>query len=176
VGIQVRPLVLPEIPAVWRLQVGAYDSSLHERPETFASYLRLFPAGFLAALDDDDDLVGYGVGHPWLRGSPVPLDVAELELPSSPTCFHVHDIAVKVKGLEIGRLLLRQLLEVAADERLEVVDLIAVQGAETYWHQFGFRPSEPETQAAQAAYGPTAVYMAAPIGDIDIGPSGRKSP
>ncbi|MGH3458833.1 hypothetical protein, partial [Aeromicrobium sp.] len=60
------------------------------------------------------------------------------------------------------------LLEVAAEQQLEFVDLIAVQGADTYWHQFGFRPSEPETQAAKAAYGSTAVYMVAPIGDLSL--------
>ncbi len=167
-GMEVRPLAVSDIPAVCETQAGAYkDSSLHEPPETFAAYLRAFPAGSLAAVANDS-LVGYGVGHPWRKGVPLPLDITELELPTTPTCFHVHDIAVKVKGLDVGRRLLRQLLEVAAEQQLEFVDLIAVQGADTYWHQFGFRPSEPETQAAKAAYGSTAVYMVAPIGDLSL--------
>ena len=75
---------------------------------------------------------------------------------------------MKVQGLGVGRRLLRQLLEVAAEEQLEFIDLIAVEGADTYWHQFGFRRSEPETQAAIAAYGSTAVYMVAPVGDLGL--------
>jgi GNAT superfamily N-acetyltransferase len=166
--IEVRPLAVSDIPAVCATQAGIYeDSSLHEPPETFAAYLRAFPAGSFAAVADDS-LVGYGVGHPWLEGAPLPLDITELELPSTPTCFHVHDVAVKVKGLGVGRRLLRQLVDVAAEEQLELLDLVAVEGADTYWHRFGFRPSEPETRAAMALYGSTAVYMAAPIGDLDL--------
>lgn len=166
--IEIRLLAVSDIPAVCETQAGAYkDSSIHEPPETFAAYLRAFPAGSFAAVANDS-LVGYGVGHPWHKGVPLPLDITKLELPATPTCFHVHDIAVKVKGVELGRRLLRQLVEVAAEERLEFLDLIAVQGADTYWHQFGFRPSEPETQAAIAAYGSTAVYMVAPIVDHSL--------
>ena len=166
--VTVRPLAVSDIPAVCEIQAGAYkDFSFYEPPETFAAYLRAFPAGSLAAVANDS-LAGYGVGHPWLKGEPLPLDITELELPTTPTCFHVHDIAVKVKGLEVGRRLLHQLLEVAAEEQLEIIDLIAVQGADSYWQRFGFRPSDPETQAAKARYGSTAVYMAASIGDLDL--------
>ena len=166
--IEVRALVVSDIPAVWETQVGAHkDPSLHEPPETFAAYLQTFPAGCFAAVANDS-LVGYGVGHPWLKGAPLPLDVTELELPTTPTCFHVHDIAVRVKGGGLGRRLLRQLVEVATEEQLEFLDLIAVGGADTYWHRFGFRPSELETQAATALYGPSAVYMSAPIGDLSL--------
>ena len=166
--IEIRPLAVSDIPAVCETQAGAYkDASLYEPPETYAAYLRAFPAGSFAAVANDS-LVGYGVGHPWLKGAPLPLDISELELPTTPTCFHVHDIAVKVKGGQMGRRLLRQLVEVAAEEQLEFLDLIAVEGADTYWHQFGFRPSEPETQAAIALYGSTAVYMVAPIGDLSL--------
>lgn len=168
--VKVRPLAQSDIPAVCETQAGAYqDSSIHEPPETFEAYLRAFPSGSLAAVANDS-LVGYGIGHPWLKGVPPPLDITELELPAAPTCFHVHDIAVKMKGLEVGSRLLRRLVKVAAEEQLEFLDLIAVQGAETYWRRFGFRPSESETQAAKAAYGSTAVYMVAPIGDLDTNP------
>ena len=144
--IAVRPLAVSDIPAVCEIQAGAYkDSSFHEPPETFAAYLRAFAAGSVAAVANDS-LVGYGVGRPSLKGVPLPLDITELQLPTTPTCFHLHDIAVKVKGVGVGRRLLRQLVEVAAEEQLEFLDLIAVEGADTYWHQFGFRPSEPETQ------------------------------
>ena len=166
--IEIRPLTVSDIPAVWETQAGAHkDSSLHEPPETFAAYLKAFPAGSVAAVANDS-LVGYGVGHPWLKGEPLPLDITELEVPTTPTSFHVHDIAVRVKGAALGRRLLRRLVEVAAQEQLEFLDLIAVGGADTYWHQFGFRPSEPETQAARALYGSTAVYMVASIGDLTI--------
>ncbi len=166
--IEVRPLAVSDIPAVCEIQAGAYrDSSIHESPETFAAYLRAFPDGSLAAVANDS-LVGYGVGHPWLKGVIPPLDFTDLELPRTPTCFHVHDISVQVKGVQLGRRLLRAMVEIAAEEQLEFLDLIAVQGADTYWDQFGFRPSEPETQAAIALYGSTAVYMVAPIGDLSL--------
>ena len=84
------------------------------------------------------------------------------------TCFHVHDIAVRVKGVELGRRLLRQLVEVAAEEQLFLLDLIAVGGADTYWHRFGFRASEPETQAAKSLYGPSALHMSAPVDDLSL--------
>jgi predicted N-acetyltransferase YhbS len=168
VDIEVRPLAVSDIPAVCEIQAGAYkDSSLNEPPETIAAYLRAFPAGNFAAVANDS-LVGYGVGHPSLKGVPLPLDITQVQLPTTPTCFHLHDIAVKVKGLGVGRRLLRQLVEVAAEEQLEFLDLIAVEGADRYWHQFGFRPSEPETQAAIALYGSTAVYMGAPSADLSL--------
>jgi len=166
--VTVRPLVETDIPAVLEVEIGAYlDPEIHEPAETFEAYLRGFPAGCLAAVADDS-LVGYGFGHPWLKGVPVPLNTTELELPETPTCFHIHDIAVKVKGGGVGGRLLRQMVEVATAEQVEFVDLIAVQGADTYWHRFGFRRSEPETEPAKAAYGPTAVYMVAPIGELSL--------
>src|SRR5215213_3902892 len=166
--IEVRPLRVSDIPAVWEIQAGAHkDSSLHEPPETFEAYLRAFPAGCVAALASDS-LVGYGVGHPWLKGAPLQLDITKFELPTTPTCFHVHDIAVRVKGVELGRRLLGQLVEVAAEEQLYVLDLVAVGGADTYWHRFGFRASEQETQAAISLYGASAVYMIAPIDDLSL--------
>lgn len=165
--IEVRSLAVSDIPAVYETQVGAYkDSSIsYEPPETFAAYLRAFPAGCVAAVANDS-LVAYGIGHPWLKGAHLPLDITELELPTTPTCFHVHDIAVRMKGVGLGRHLLRRLVEVAVEERLEFLDLVAVEGADTYWHRFGFRPSEPESQAARTLYGSTAVYMLAPIDDL----------
>ena len=45
-----------------------------------------------------------------------------------------------------------RLVEVAAEEQLECLDLIAVGGADAYWHQFGFRPSGPETQAGSSVH------------------------
>ena len=166
--VTVRPLVETDIPAVREVMIGAYeDPSFYEPAETFAAYLRAFPAGCFAAVADGS-LVGYGFGHLWLKGVPVPLDTTEVELPATPTCFHIHDIAVKVQGAGVGRRLLRQMLEVATEEQVEFVDLIAVEGAHTYWHRFGFRRSEPETEPAKAAYGSTAVYMVAPIGDLSL--------
>ena len=71
--IEVRPLAVSDIPAVCETQAGAYqDSYVHEPPETFAAYLRAFPAGSFAAVANDS-LVGYAVGHPWLKGVPPPL-------------------------------------------------------------------------------------------------------
>ena len=167
-GIEVRRLEVSDIPAVRETMIGAYkDPSFYEPAETFAAYLRAFPAGSFAAVANDS-LVGYGVGHPWLKGVPLPLDITELELPATPTSFHIHDIAVKVQGAGVGGRLLRQMLEVAVGEQLEFIDLIAVEGADTYWHRFGFNRSEPETPAAIAAYGSTAVYMVAPIGDLSL--------
>jgi hypothetical protein len=166
--IEVRPLAVSDIPAVCETQAGAYaDSSLYEPPETFAAYLRAFPAGCVAAVANDS-LMGYGVGHPWLKGAPLPLDITDFEVPTTPSCFHVHDIAVRVKGVDLGRRLLRHLVEVATEEQLFLLDLIAVGGADTYWHRFGFRASEPETQAAKSLYGPSAVYMSAPMDDLSL--------
>ena len=166
--VTVRPLVETDIPAVLEVEIGAYkDPSIYEPAETFAAYLRAFPGGCFAAVADDS-LVGYGFGHLWFKGVPVPLNTTELELPETPTCFHIHDIAVKVKRGGVGRRLLRQMVEVATAAQVEFVDLIAVEGADTYWHRFGFRRSEPETKPAKAAYGPTAVYMVAPVGDISL--------
>jgi len=60
--IEIRPLAVSDIPAVCETQAGAYkDSSFYEPPETFAAYLRAFPAGSFAAVANDS-LVGYGVG------------------------------------------------------------------------------------------------------------------
>jgi predicted N-acetyltransferase YhbS len=87
-------------------------------------------------------------------------------VPGTPTCFHIHDIAVRVQGVELGRRLLRQLVEVAATEQIDLLDLVAVGGADTYWHRFGFRPSERETRAAISLYGSSAVYMSAAADDL----------
>src|SRR5688500_6491204 len=58
--VEVRPLAVSDIPAVRETMIGAYkNSSFYEPAETFAAYLRAFPAGCFAAVADGS-LVGYG--------------------------------------------------------------------------------------------------------------------
>lgn len=161
-NVAVRRLDAGDLPAVLAIQCHAYPVFLREDIAAFASRLDLPDTYCLGAMDDGT-LVAYLIAHGWPGEAPPPVGAVVTAEPASEVLF-VHDLAVSPagQGLGIGRMLVERAIEMAASDGLTRAELIAVEGAESYWRTLGFAEAEMPRHLAEkvAAYGLEARWMA----------------
>ena len=167
----IRVLTLNDMPAAARLQNAVYAPLYHEPAEALASRVRV-AAPFCWGAFVGQDLAAYILSHPWPAGEPPAIG---LELPPPPPTdnWFVHDLAIspQARGGGLARRLVGAAAAAAGRAGLVRSDLIAVQGAWSFWKRFGYRPpvATPRTLRAKVAvYGPDAVYMTAQIEFVTI--------
>lgn len=138
----VRPMLPADIPEVLRIQADAYPPAILESADTFQRKLTLFPRGCLI-YEESNRAHGYIFSHPWQGLRPVPLDFDALILPVKSDGYYIHDLAVETacRGKGIGKLLIDQVLRLRELIDLPRCLLVAVQGTEAFWAQFGFAPA-----------------------------------
>ncbi len=132
-------------------QVVAIADEVHlnmdEPPETYRNRLSLYPSGCLS-LQLGGNVAGYLISHPWRTGKPPKLGQIVSQLPLDSDCFYLHDIALlpAIRGHGAGKEAFQYCLELAKSEGFDAIELVAVNGADTYWGQLGFNvmPSNAE--------------------------------
>lgn len=135
-----------------------------ERPAVFVERLALSPDG-CKVLTRGDTVVGYLISHPWAHLAPPPLDSLLGRIPTAPTTYYLHDLALlpEARGQRAAGAGVRALLTEVAATDIPNASLIAVAGAEAFWIQFGFRAVDAEAHAGLrdrlASYGDTAILM-----------------
>lgn len=157
----VRGMQVADLPAALELQAQSYPEFLIETEQAFASRLDVAAPYCLVALLDGS-LVGYLLAHGWPRESPPA--VGELLSPKAASeVLFIHDLSVGVagQGLGIGRKLVESAFELAACDGLQLAQLIAVEGAATYWETLGFGKAalDPALANKVAKYGTDARWM-----------------
>jgi GNAT superfamily N-acetyltransferase len=161
----IRPMGPGDLVAVYALQDLTYPPALRDGPAAFESRLALSPDFNLVA-EIDGTLAGYLVSHPWLSAAPAASDV--VVLPTAAECWFIHDLSVAphARRAGTGRRLVEAGLALARQQAFTTSELIAVEGAHTYWAALGWQawpdPS-PVLAAKVAGYGEAAVYMSRPI-------------
>lgn len=157
----IRPLERRDLPAALAIQSEAYPAFLVEPETAFASRLAMKAQVCLAA-ERDGALVAYLLAHGWPRRSPPPVGAILPHAAASEVLF-LHDLAVgrEGRGLGLGRRLVEAALAIAARQGLTSAELIAVEGAASYWRTLGFAESDVdgELRAKVAAYGEHARWM-----------------
>lgn len=160
-----RALRPGDLPTALRIQSENYPPFLHEDEAAFASRLHI-EASYCLAATLDDVVVGYLLAHGWPAQSPPPIGVQLPSTASSEVLF-IHDLAIAAggRGLALGRKLVNQSFALARADGLAIAELIAVQGAGSYWRTLGF--SEAITthslEAKIAVYGSDARFMTTSI-------------
>ena len=89
--------------------------------------------------------------------------------------WFVHDLAISpaARGLGLGRALVGSAAGAALANGIARGDLVAVQGAWSFWERVGYAiPGElpPALAVKVAAYGPDARYMTADLATLRISP------
>lgn len=156
-----RALRATDIAEVVRL-AAILHPDFPERHDVLEEKLRLFPAGCFA-LEKDTSLYGYALAHPWTLDDIPRLDTFLEKLPPSPTCLHLHDIAIlkPARGVGAAATLEQVLSNVARERRLGTIALVSLYGTDTLWRRMGYRPRENAGLAGKLNdYGAGAVYMA----------------
>lgn len=107
-------------------------------------------------------LIAYLLAHGWRSQAPPPVGAILAQQGASEVLF-IHDLAVSAagRGSGIGRRLVDRAFKLAARDGLTRAELIAVEGAASYWRGLGFIETKapPALAAKVAYYGPEARWM-----------------
>lgn len=168
----IRPLQDADMPAVAALQATVFQPHFHETQEELASRLAVAAPFCWAALDARGELMAYILSHPWPAGSP-PAIGTRLPPPPPTDNWFVHDLAIgqSARGLGLGRDLVRAASRAAMAAGLVRGDLVAVQGAWSFWNKLGYEPRldlPAELAAKVAGYGDDARYMTATLAELQV--------
>ncbi|MFN3313221.1 MAG: GNAT family N-acetyltransferase [Hyphomonas sp.] len=156
-----RPLIQADLAAALAIQAATYPAFLLEPEAAFASRLTVTAPYCLAAVRDDA-MIAYLLAYGWPHQSPAA--VGEVLMVGRPIeVLFIHDLAVSSagRGSGIGRKLIAQAFDMAGADGLDEAELIAVEGAASYWSALGFAETEMSAELAQkvAAYGSDARWM-----------------
>ncbi|MBR0858856.1 GNAT family N-acetyltransferase [Bradyrhizobium liaoningense] len=155
-----RPARASDLPAISAIAARIHPD-LPESPEVLAEKMRLCPDG-CHVLAADDEIVGYGLAHPWKQHWIPSLDGFLGRLPDDADCLYLHDVAVLPRSRGgVARAYVAEIEQLARASGLTALALVSVYGTRPLWEGFGFRPAtaDAELRAKLEAYGASATYM-----------------
>ena len=160
-ALVVRRMRNEDLPAALRVQSEVYPEFLREDEKAFASRLDV-AAPYCLTATMDGELVGYLLAHGWRSQSPPPVgSILPHAAPSE--ILYIHDLAVGSagRGLAVGQMLVSSAFERASGDGLRQAELIAVEGAGSYWRRLGFVDATCSEEAAAkvSSYGSEALWM-----------------
>ncbi|MCK1394631.1 GNAT family N-acetyltransferase [Bradyrhizobium sp. 1] len=160
-----RPARVSDLPAISAIATRIHPG-LPERPDVFAEKMRLYPDG-CRALVTADEIVGYGLAHPWMQLRIPPLDDFLERLPDDADCLYVHDVAVlpDFRG-GASRAYVVDVEGLARASGIAMLALVSVYATRPLWERFGFRPviADAKLRAKLVSYGDSATYMLRDLG------------
>src|SRR5512138_915699 len=151
-----------DIPAVLEIQAACYTELVPESQASLRAKLHASRSTcFIASVGDAT--AGYLIALPWVFASPPELNAGTCELPASPDCLYLHDLAVAPasRRFGVGRALVDAFFAELARLALARASLVAVQNSAPYWARYGFRVIDPTAglQAKLSSYGEGVAYM-----------------
>lgn len=156
--MKVRAVLESDWDAIVRIQAEVYHDGVLEELEVLRSKSTVSPATCFVCELSDGDIAGYLLSHPW--DSPTPPKLFEpLTVANGEHQFFIHDMAVstRAQGKGVGRLLINQVLASTKKLGMKKINLVAVQGAESYWQTLGFVALINDN--IRSTYGNDAVLM-----------------
>lgn len=140
------------------VQKEAYTNDIVETIEVLQSKWQASPNTCFIYQDNNHDILGYILAHPWNSYNPPKL-FEVLAADSAGDILYLHDLAVsgKARGLGVGKQLSNKIIDIATSQPFLSIMLVAVQGAEDYWFNLGFRAID--NKSINASYGKNAKLM-----------------
>jgi GNAT superfamily N-acetyltransferase len=135
--------------------------ALPERPDVFVEKLSLFAPGCYV-LVWHEEVVGYGLSHPWNLNCIPPLDSFLKGIPGDADCLYVHDVAIlpDVRGHGSAERYVELIEECSRKIGVDFLVLVSVYSTQRLWAQCGFEvANSSEFDVKLRSYGPTAKYM-----------------
>lgn len=99
--VDIRTMTAGDLPAVLEIQAICYTEVTPESKESLHAKLSASQSTCLIA-SFEGNTVGYLIALPWEFSNPPALNAKACELPSSPSCLYLHDLAV-TPGRKKGR-------------------------------------------------------------------------
>jgi hypothetical protein len=122
---------------------------------------QLYPAGCFSC-EQDGQLVGYAISHPWLIDSVPSLNTMLKAIPNSGATYYLHDIALmpSTRLFGFGRQAVGLIKAHAAGLGFKTLNLVAVNRSGGFWQREGFRAKDlPALKDKLASYDAEAAYM-----------------
>lgn len=160
-GRQWRTMSIADLPSVSALAARIHPD-YPEDDAVFAERLRLYPQG-CRVLEGEHGLVAYIVSHPWRHLEPPPLNALLGALPSQPSTFYIHDLALapEMQGTGAAAGIVALLADHASASGLSSMSLIAVNGSAGFWQRQGFEAvHDPLLESKLRSYSDDARFMA----------------
>lgn len=158
---QWRPMGAADLPAVVAIS-DVVHGAFTEPLATFADRLAHYPAG-CAIFERGEAPLGYLISHPWPRDAEPPKLGALLGAIPAADSYYLHDIALltAARGTGAGATATAFAVRQAKIEGCRDIRLVAIQGADSYWHAQGFAYVGA---AIEGPYGPGSHLMQRAIG------------
>jgi ribosomal protein S18 acetylase RimI-like enzyme len=154
---------LPEALAIAEIVHPNYP----EDPAVFAERLALYPLGCLL-LVQGDRAIGYVVSHPWHYADPPALNSLLGALPSKPSTYYIHDIALlsAARGSGAANAVISRLIAYAEAKKFPNLSLTAVNDSAAFWRRHGFVPTpNPTLDEKLRSYDESARFMVRQCGE-----------
>jgi len=132
-----------------------------EDKHIYAERLALYPNGCLI-FEVNHHRVGYVISHPWLEGQVPALNSLLQALPTHPSTYYIHDVALlpPARGLGAVKLLLANFIPLARADGLSTISLTAVNNSRGFWRSHGFiEIDDPALQEQLNSYEPDARFL-----------------
>lgn len=161
-AVDVRMMTAADLPAVVDVQVACHTKGTVESKESLQAKLSASPSTCLIA-SLESNVVGYLISLPWEFANPPQLNAQTCQLPASPNCLHLHDLAVlpRARQFGAGRTLVHAALAQVETQNLQRASLISLRDSAPFWRRHGFRavPQSAPLKAILSSYGEGVVYM-----------------
>lgn len=149
---------------IFNIQKESYRRELLEEVDVLKTRWQASPETCFVSKGSEKEVLGYVLAYPWSLSRP-PKVSEKLPVPAiggSPVAdtLYLHDLAVSkdARGLGVGKQLINKILKVAKLQNFRRIMLVAVDGADSFWFNFGFR--EVERDFSCPSYGDDAKLMA----------------
>lgn len=132
-----------------------------EGAAVFAERLLLYPQGCFV-LVGREGATGYVISHPWTLARPPALNTMLGTLPSQPSTFYIHDLALlpAARGSGAAAAVVTRLIAHAVQAGFATMSLVAVNGSAGFWERHGFHELRDAALATKlASYGADARLM-----------------
>lgn len=166
-SLRIRTMRDADLNAVLAVQGECYTTLPPESYDCYLAKLTAAPDSCFVAMIDQT-IVGYLLAFPWLSTQLPAYNANQCELPNTPDCFYLHDLAVSpvARRAGVGKQLVQLFFEVGEAAQLPLACLIAVAGAHSFWRRHGFEivKETPAIATKLRAYGSQAFYMQRRLG------------
>ncbi|CAB9507450.1 Gcn5-related n-acetyltransferase [Seminavis robusta] len=169
------PTIRPLLPGdndddwarVYELQCRVYPPEWHEDVPVLRQKATV-GNGFCFLYQDQGELMGYCLAHPWASGQVPKLNavVKEATAPVTTDNLFLHDLAVATPKQGIGKRLFQHLQQQQQQQqvqpnkgRIKSMSLVAVNGSHSFWTKLGFQRATPLDPECLQSYGSDAAFM-----------------
>lgn len=161
--LSIRPIVADDLRGILTVQQACYGDGFLESGDALASRWARSPAMCLVALGGAE-VVGYLLSHAWHAWEPPKLHMPLPTADAADVLWFVHDMAIAPagRGQRLGEHLYATACAAAQAQGLRQSRLVAVQGANVFWHRLGYRRVAVEAEpfaTLRAIYGADAQLM-----------------